>query len=75
MNKQNKEKKVNLLRSGQYATAEGLTLKAVRMLPYFKEDRCNCCEMDSLCRGDIAELCEALNENAKAPYYLMLGWH
>lgn len=72
MNKENKIKKVNLLRSGQYATAEGLTFRAVRLLPYSEAYKCYFCEMDCLCKGDIAELCEALNENAKAPYYLKL---
>lgn len=75
MNKENKIKKVNLLRSGQCVNAEGLTIKAIRLLPFSEGDKCDYCEMDCLCRGDIADLCEAINENAKTPYYLILGWH
>lgn len=75
MNEENKRKKVSLLRSGLYATAEGITVRAIRLLPFSEGDKCDYCEMDCLCRGDIAELCEAINENAKTPYYLLLAWH
>lgn len=75
MNEETKRKQVGLLRSGQYVTVEGIIIKAIRLLPFSEGDKCDYCEMDCLCRGDIADLCEAINENAKTPYYLLLGWH
>lgn len=66
---------VGLLRDGQRVAVEGLVVKAMRLLPFSEGDKCDYCEMDCLCKGDIADLCEALNENAKTPYYLFLGWH
>lgn len=66
---------VDQLRDGQRVAVDGIVVKAIRLLPFSEGDNCDYCEMDCLCKGDIASLCDALNENAKTPYYLFLAWH
>lgn len=63
---------VNLLKDRQPFMVSGLWVRAIRVHGASTGSECEYCEMDCLCKGDIAEICEAINLQAKDPYYLSL---
>lgn len=63
---------VNLLKDRQPVKVSGLWVRAIRVRGGTPGSECENCEMDCLCKGDIAETCEAINLQAKDPYYLGL---
>lgn len=74
MDKLTKDQKIDYLRSGLPVHADGHIVQAKRLLFTPSTEVCHHCEMDSLCKNEIAELCEEINRNSKKPYYLVL-WH
>lgn len=67
-----REELVAMLRDKQSVCVDGLYIKAVRLNIYYDGIRCDCCNMDCLCKGDIADICDSLNAGAIKPYMLRL---
>lgn len=65
-------KLVKSLKDGQPVLVSGHCIRAMRVYGGTSGDECDYCEMDCLCKGAIAEICEALNLHAKTPYHLLL---
>lgn len=65
-------KLVNLLKDRQPVMVSGLWVRAIRLHGGLTGSECKYCEMDCLCKGDIADTCVAINLHAKDPYYLSL---
>lgn len=65
--------KVALLRDGHVVQIEGDFYKAVK-LPEDRQVRaCEACDLDSLCRGDVAIVCTELDHPLYTRYYLKLA--
>lgn len=65
-------KLVKSLKDGQPVLVSGHCIRAMRVHGGSPGYECELCEMDCLCKGDIADVCKALNLHAKSPYYLWL---
>lgn len=63
---------VKLLKDRQPVWVSGHSIRAMRVHGASPGAECDYCEMDCLCKGVIAEICEALNLHAKTPYHLWL---
>lgn len=63
---------VKSLRAGQPVMLDGHCIRAMRLYGFSEGCECEYCEMDCLCKGEIAEACNLLNQHAKVPYYLFL---
>ena len=50
-------KKVALLKDGQIVEIEGDYFRAVRLEDDMPFGLCNECKLDSICRGDVLEVC------------------
>lgn len=67
-----REELVAMLRDKQSICVDGLYIKAVRLDICYDDIRCNMCDMDCLCKGNIADICDSVNEYAINPYILKL---
>lgn len=67
-----REELVALLRDKQKVSVDGLAIRAVRLDICYHGMRCNLCDMDCLCKGDIGDICDAVNAGAINPYILKL---
>lgn len=65
--------KVDLLRDGQVVQIEGDFFKAVRLPDYWDECPCNICKLDSICRGDVTNVCSELDGFRPYKWYLKLA--
>lgn len=65
-------KKVAQLKAGQRVDIDGLVFSARRINPAFDVSPCNECNVDCLCHGDIAEICNELDFMSKSVWYLYL---
>ena len=65
--------KVALLKDGQIVEIENDWFQAVRLPEYWDEDPCNICELDSICRGDITDVCNKLDGDWPYKWYLKLA--
>ena len=75
MDKKEKElhdKAIRLLEGG-IVKVDGLVVRAVKVPEGF--DPCNECNMDCLCKGDIARLCDRLSLFDGSQYLLKLAYH
>ena len=59
------ETKVQLLKAGQVVEIEGDYFRAVKIPECWGLRACEACELDSLCRGEVTEVCDALDR----PFY------
>lgn len=66
-------KKVQLLKAGQSVEIAGDYFQARHILDCYDVNPCDCCDLDSICRGDIAIICEALDSFGKRQWYLKLA--
>lgn len=64
------EKAIRLIEGG-HVKVDGLYVRAVKVPDGF--DACNECNMDCLCKGDMAELCNHLSWFDKYQYLLKLA--
>lgn len=55
------ETKVQLLKAGQVVEIAGDYFKAVKIPEYWKYRACEFCDLDCLCRGEVAEVCDAMD--------------
>lgn len=71
-----KEKKLNekvqLLKAGQRVEIDGLIFTAKRIPIDWPEYPCWLCNVDCLCKGDVAEICTDLDSMSKSRWYLNL---
>ena len=63
---------VELLKAGQRVEIDGNIFSAKRLHPAFHCSPCDECNVDSLCRGNIAEVCTMLDFMSKSVWYLHL---
>lgn len=66
-------KKVQLLKSGVIVDINGDTFCAKRIDDLLADYPCNHCDLDSICRGDIAIICEAMDSFGRRRWYLKLA--
>ena len=72
MKKNELHEKVELLKAGQRVEIDGLHFSAKRLHPAFNCSPCYECNVDCLCRGNIAEVCTMLDFMSKSVWYLHL---
>lgn len=73
MTQKEKYKKVHLLKAGQIVQINGDCYQAERVDDPFTHYPCDYCDLDSICRGDIAIVCEAMDEFGKRRWFLKLA--
>lgn len=66
-------KKVQLLKAGQIVEIAGDTFRAFRVAEGWEGYPCDACELDSICKGDVALVCNELDEPFNRRYYLKLA--
>lgn len=64
--------KVALLKDGQIVRIDGLYFSAKRINDDDPQTPCLYCNVDCLCKGDIAEVCTELDFLSKSVWYLYL---
>ena len=64
--------KVALLKDGQMVEIDGLLFSAKRINEDDPQTPCLYCNVDCLCRGDVAEVCTELDFISKSVWYLNL---
>lgn len=64
--------KVALLKDGQIVEIDGLLFSAKRTNDEDPQTPCLYCNVDCLCKGDIAEVCTELDFLSKSVWYLYL---
>lgn len=66
-------KKTQLLKAGQIVEIAGDYFKAYKVAESFEGKACEACELDSLCKGDVALICDELDKPFGNRYYLKLA--
>lgn len=64
-------KKAVRLAEGGFVEIDNLVIRAIRISDYFTP--CDACEMDCLCKGDIADVCDELEALTGRKFYLDLA--
>lgn len=72
MNEKKMAETVALLKDGQRVEIDGLIFSAKRVPSEFHTNPCHVCNVDCLCRGDVAEVCFELDFMSKSRWYLNL---
>lgn len=72
MNQRKLRKKVALLKSGQMVEINGNFFSAKRINDEDPQTPCLYCNVDCLCRGDVAQVCTELDFMSKSVWYLNL---
>lgn len=65
--------KVQLLKAGVTVEIASDTFFAVKVPESWEYRACELCELDSICRGDVAEVCSALDWPFDDRWYLKLA--
>lgn len=65
--------KTQLLKAGQIVEIAGDWFKAFKVAKEFEGRACEACELDSLCKGDVALVCDELDKPFGNRYYLKLA--
>lgn len=73
MNQKELNKKAQLLKAGQIVQIEGDFFKAVRVPDGWEGRACEACELDSLCKGDVALVCDEMDKSFNNRWYLKLA--
>lgn len=64
---------VQLLKAGQAVEIAGDFFQAVKVPDSYKYRACELCELDSICRGVVAEVCQELDWPTYDKWYLKLA--
>lgn len=72
MNYKELAKKVALLKDGQIVEIDNLLFSAKRINEDDPQTPCLYCNVDCLCRGDVAEVCTELDFISKSVWFLNL---
>lgn len=73
MKKNDLYKKCQLLKAGQVVEIAGDWFKAYRVAEAFEGRECEACELDSICKGDVALVCYGLGKHFGSRWYLKLA--
>lgn len=65
--------KIQLLKAGVIVNIANDTFFAVRVPESWEYRACELCELDSICRGEVAEVCSALDWPSDDRWYLKLA--
>lgn len=65
-------KKVHLLKAGQIVGINGDYFQAKRISDRHDFNPCAHCNLDSICRGDVAIVCDAMDDVSRRRWYLEL---
>lgn len=65
--------KVQLLKAGQVVQIAGDFFQACKLAEAFEGRACEACDLDSICKGDVALVCDALDRPFYVRYYLKLA--
>lgn len=66
-------KKVQLLKAGQIVQINGDCFRAHRISDWYEVNPCDYCDLDCICRGDVATICEVMDNGGKARWFLELA--
>lgn len=66
-------KKVQLLKSGVTVEISGDTFYAERIDDPFAAHPCDYCDLDCICRGDVAMVCDEMDAGTKRRWLLHLA--
>lgn len=66
-------KKVQLLKAGQIVQINGDYFQAKRISDRHITNPCDYCDLDSICRGDVAIVCDAMDDIGRRRWYLELA--
>lgn len=72
MSQKELNQKVQLLKAGQIVEIAGDWFQAVKVPESWKYRACELCELDSICRGEVAEVCKELDWPDFTRWYLKL---
>ena len=67
--------KVQLLKAGQVVEIAGDNFQAFRVAEGWEGQACDACELDSICKGDVALVCEEMDSISERRWYLKLAHH
>lgn len=73
MTEKEKNQKVQLLKAGVTVEIAGDTFYAVRVPESWEYRACELCELDCICRGEVAEVCSAMDWPFDDRWYLKLA--
>lgn len=65
--------KVQLLKAGQAVEIAGDWFRAVKVPESYEYRACELCELDCICRGEVAEVCSGLDWPFEDRWYLKLA--
>lgn len=65
--------KAALLRDGQIVQIEGDFFRALKVSDDWEGRACEACDLDCLCRGDVAIVCDELDKPIYSRWYLKLA--
>lgn len=65
--------KVQLLKAGQIVEIAGDWFRACRVAEAWEGRACDACDLDSLCKGDVALVCDELDKPFDNRWYLKLA--
>lgn len=65
--------KAQLLKAGQIVEIAGDWFRACRDAEAWEGRACDACDLDSLCKGDVALVCDELDKPFNNRYYLKLA--
>lgn len=66
-------KKAQLLKAGQIVEIAGDWFRACRVAEGWEGRACEACALDSICRGEVEEVCDALDRPFNNRWYLKLA--
>lgn len=66
-------KKAKQLKAGEVVKIDGNWFRAVRLPSGCEVGACSCCDVDSLCKGDVAKVCTELDWPTWNKWYLKLA--
>lgn len=67
-------KKAQLLKSGGIVQIDGLMFKAMKIEGGSFIDCCSLCDLDSICRGDVFDICVEMETKASHNWILQLAF-
>lgn len=65
--------KAQLLKSGLIVEMAGDTFRACKVAEGWEGSACEACELDSICRGDVFDVCCEMETSASHNWYLKLA--
>ena len=67
------EEKAQLLKAGQIVEIAGDWFRACRVAEGWEGRTCEACELDSICKGDVALVCDTMDRPFYDRWYLKLA--